>query len=90
MIGGTSGLGEGLVRYNWLVAKLIIQLCVCRESIPNTTGKRIFLVTTSCTQNASPSTAMDMNVLPSAIKGLSSAPDTENRRSCSGVIEESE
>ena len=24
LIGGSAGLGEGLVRYNWLVGKLII------------------------------------------------------------------
>ena len=62
------GLGEGLVRYNWLVGKLIIPPCVCRKLIPNTTGKRIFLVTTSCPWNVSLLIAVDMNVLPSAIK----------------------
>ena len=32
---------------------------------------------------------MDMNVLPSVIKGLSSAPDAENGRGFSGGTEES-
>ena len=36
-----------------------------------------------------PLIAMDVNVLPSPIKGLSSAPDTENGRGCSGGTEES-
>ena len=78
------------MRYNWLVGKLIISPCVCRKSIPNTTGKRIFLVTTSCTSNVLSSIAMNINVLPSAIRGLSPAPDTENGRGCSGGTEESE
>ena len=29
---------------------------------------------------------MDMNVLPSAIRGLSSAPETENSMDCSGEL----
>ena len=33
---------------------------------------------------------MDMNVLPSSIKGLSSAPDAENGRGFTGGTEESE
>ena len=49
LIGWSESLGEELVRYNWLVGKLIIPPCVCRKSIPNTTGKRISLVATSCT-----------------------------------------
>ena len=48
LIGWSAGLGEKVVRYNWLVEKLIIRPCVCRKLIPNTTGKRIFLVTRSC------------------------------------------
>ena len=84
MIGGSAGLGEGLVRYNWLVGKLIIPPCLFRKPVPNTTEKRIFLVTTSCTRNVSSSIAMDMNVLPTAVRGLSSAPETENGRGCSG------
>ena len=43
-----AGLGEEVVRYNWLVGKLIIPPCVCTKLILNTTGKRIFLVTTNC------------------------------------------
>ena len=49
LIGWSAGLEEELVRYNWLVGKLIFPPCVCKKSIPNTTGKRIFLVTISCT-----------------------------------------
>ena len=64
------GLGEGLVRYNWLVGKLIISPCVCRKLIPNTTGKRIFLVTANCTRNVLSSIAMVRNVLPSTVRGL--------------------
>ena len=71
-------LGEGLVSYNWLVGKLIIQPGVCRKSIPNTTKKMIFLVRTSCTRNMLLSIVMDRNVLPSAIRGLSSVPEIEN------------
>ena len=44
----------------------------------------MFLVTTSSTSNVEPSIAMDMAVLPSAIKGLSSALETENGVGCSG------
>ena len=44
-----GGFGRGVSRYNWLVGKLLFPPCVCKKSIPNTTGKRIFLVTTSCT-----------------------------------------
>ena len=36
LIGWSESLGEELVRYNWLVGKLIIPPCVCRKSIPNT------------------------------------------------------
>ena len=86
LIGELAGLGEGLVRYNWLVVKLITPPWVCRKSIPNTTGKRIFLVTTSYTQNVTSSIAMDMAVLPSAIRGLSSALETENGVGCSVVL----
>ena len=71
------------VRYNWLVGKLIIPPCVCRKSIPNTTGKRIFLVTASCTWNALSSIAMDSEAIPSPMRGLSSAPETENCLGCS-------
>ena len=46
LIGWSAGVEEEVVRYNWLVGKLIIPPCVCRKLIPNTTGKRIFLVTT--------------------------------------------
>ena len=48
----------------------------------------MFLVTTSCTQNMSSSIAM--NVLPSAVRDLSSAPQTENGMGCSDDTEESE
>ena len=71
LIGGVAGLGEGLLRYNWLVEKLIIPPCICRKPILNTTGKMIFLVTTSCSRNVLWSIAMDRNVLPSTIRGLS-------------------
>ena len=90
LIDGSAGLGEGLVRYNWLVVKLIIPPSFCRKSIPNPTGKRIFLVTTSCTQNVLLSKAMDRNVLPSTIRGLSSAPEIENGMGCSGGTKDSE
>ena len=63
--------------------KLIIPPCVCRKLIPNTTGKSIFLVTTSCTWNVLSSIAMDSEFIPSAITGLSSAPETENCIGCS-------
>ena len=49
LIDWSTGVGEEVVRYNWLVGKLMIPPWVCRKSIPNTTGKRIFLVITSCT-----------------------------------------
>ena len=48
LIGWSAGLGEKVVRYNWLIEKLIIRPSVCRKLIPNTTGKRIFFVTRSC------------------------------------------
>ena len=90
LIGELAGLGEGIVRYNWLAGKLITPPWVRRKSIPNTTGKRIFLETTSCTQNVASPIAMDMAVLPSAIRGLSSALETENGVDCSGGTKESE
>ena len=49
IIGWSVGVGEEVVRYNCLVGKLMMPPCVCRKSTPNTTGKRIFLVTASCT-----------------------------------------
>lgn len=85
-IGESVGVGEGLVRYNWLIGKLITLPCACGKSVTNTPGKTIFLVITSCTQNVLLSLAMDMNVLPSAIRGLSSAPETENSMDCSGEL----
>ena len=84
LIGSSAGVGEEVVRYNWLVGKLIMPPCVYRKSIPNTTGKRIFLVTTSCTWNVLSSIAMDREVITSAIRDLSSAPETENCIGCSG------
>ena len=51
-------------------------------------GKIIFPVATSCTRNVSSSKAMDMDALPSLIKGLSSAPETVNGMGCSGGTEE--
>ena len=90
LIGDSFGLGEGLVRYSWLVEKLITPPCVFRKPIPNTTVKRIFLVTISCSRNVSSLIAMDMNVLPSAIRGLSSSSETENGIGCRGGTEESE
>ena len=78
------------MRYSWLVEKLITPPCVFRKPVPNTTVKRIFLVTISCTRNVSSLIAMDMNVLPSAVRGLLSASETENSMGCSGVTEESE
>ena len=47
-------------------------------------------MTTSCTLNVSSSIAMDMNVMPSAIRNLSFAPETENGMGCHGGTEESE
>ena len=88
LIGGAAGLGEELVRYNWLFGKLIMP-CVCRKSIPNTTGKRIFLVMTSCTRNMLLLIAMKRVAVPNAIRDLSSAPETENWIGCSGGIEDS-
>ena len=64
--------------------------CVCRKSISNTTGKRIFLVTTSCNRNMLLLIAMERVVVPKAIRGLSSAPETENWIGCSGGMEDSE
>ena len=49
LIGWSVDVGEEVVKYNWLVGKRMMSPCVCRKSIPNTTAKRIFLVTTSCT-----------------------------------------
>ena len=89
LIGWSAGVEEEVVRYNWLVGKLIIPPCVCRKSIPNTTGKRIFLVT-SCTWNFLSSIAMDSGVIPSLIRGLSSAPETENCIGCSGGTKDNE
>ena len=90
LIGESVGLREGIVWYNWLFGKLITPPWVCRKSIPYATGKRIFLMTTSCTQNMASSIAMDMTVLPSAIRGLLSVPETENGMGCSGGTKESE
>ena len=72
------------MRYNWLVRKLIIPPYVCRKSMPNTTGKRIFLVTKSCTWNVLSSIARDSEVTRSAIRSLSSVLETKNRIGCSG------
>ena len=47
-------------------------------------------MTTSCTLNVSSSIAMDMNVLPSAIRDLSFAPETENGMGSSGGTKESD
>ena len=89
LIDESVGLGEGLVRYNWLIGKLITAPWVRRKSILNTTGKRIFLVTTSCTQNVVSLIAMDTAVLPSAIRGFSSALETDNGVGCGGGTKES-
>ena len=78
LIDWSAVLGEELVRYNWLVGKLVIPPCVCRKSIHNTTGKRIFLVTTSYIWNVFSSIAINSEVIPSKIRCLSSAPETEN------------
>ena len=40
LIGWSAGVEEEVVRYNWLVGKLIIPPCVCKKSIPNTTDKK--------------------------------------------------
>ena len=63
---------------------------MCRKSIPITVGKRTLLVTISCTRNVSSSIAMDINVLPSASRGLLSAPETENGMGSSGGTKESD
>ena len=82
-------LEEELVRYNWLFGKFIIPPCVCKKSIPNTTRKRIFLVTTSCPRNVLSSIAMDSDVMPSARRSLPSATETKNCIGCSGGTKES-
>ena len=86
----SGGLGEELVRYNWLFGKLIMPLYVCRKLVPNTTGKRIFLVTTSCTQNELLLIAMENVAVPNATRGLSPASETENQIGCSGGMKDSE
>ena len=90
LIGKAVGLGEKLVRYNWLVRKLIIPLCVCRKSVPSTIGKRIFFLTTSCTRYVLSLIAMERVAVPNAIRGLSFAPETENWIGCSGGMEDSD
>ena len=82
--GDSVGLGDGLVRYSCLVGKLITPPCVCRKSLPNTTGKRISLVTASCIGNVSLSMAMGIKILPRTIRGLSSGPGTKNG-ACGGA-----
>ena len=47
-------------------------------------------MTISCTRNVSSSIAMDINVLPSASRGLLSAPETENGMGSSGGTKESD
>ena len=81
-IGGCWRKGSEV--YNWLVGKLMMLPWVCRNSISNTTGKRIFLLRTSCTWNVLSLIAMDSKVIPSAIRGLPSAPETEICIGCSG------
>ena len=90
LIGWSAGVEEEVVRYNWLVEKLIIPPCICRKLIPNTTRKRIFLVTTSCTWNVLSSKAMDSEVIPSAMRDLSSTPETENCIGCSDGTKDNE
>ena len=90
LIDELAGLGEGLVRYNWLVGKLITPPWVRRKSIPNTTGKRIFLMKTSCTRNVASLIAIDIAVLPSVVRGLSSALEIENSVGSIGGTKERE
>ena len=67
-----------------------MSLCVRRKWISNATGKRIFLVTTSCTQNVLLLIAMEKVAVPNTARDLSSAPETENWIGCSGGMEDSE
>ena len=87
LIGRPAGLGGELVRYNWFFGKLIMPSCVCKKLIPNTTGKRIFLVKTSCTRNVLLLIAMERVAILNTIRGLSSAPETENWAGCSGGMD---
>ena len=82
-----AGIVTGAVLMAWW---LIIPPCLCRKSIPNTTEKKTFLVITSCTWNVSSSIAIDSEVIPSAIRGLSSAPETENCIGCSSRTKDNE
>ena len=70
--------------------KLMTPTWVRRKSILNTTGKRIFLVTTSYTRNVALLIPMEIIVLPSSIRGLSSALEIGNGVCCSGGTKEVE
>ena len=89
LIGWSTGLGEELLRYNWSVGNMINTPCLCRKLIPNITRKRIFLVTKICTSDALSSIAKGSEVRFSTIRGLSSAPETENCIGCSDWTKDS-